>query len=103
MHAGIKNMTFYPEPVAATLSYLHKERRHSSGRVLTLDFGGGTLALSVVEFSGVEFDVLSTAGMSLGARFLQPLQHRSFDVLELLVREELVVAYLAQFRDGLER
>ncbi|MCH7741749.1 MAG: Hsp70 family protein [Proteobacteria bacterium] len=75
-HAGIEKLTFYPEPVAATLSYLYEENTHSSGRVLTLDFGGGTLDLSVVEFRGVDFDVLSTAGMSLGGDHIDQLIFR---------------------------
>jgi hypothetical chaperone protein len=75
-HAGIERLMFYPEPVAATLSYLHDESAPASGRVLTLDFGGGTLDLSIVEFSGVEFSVLSTAGMSLGGDHIDQLIFR---------------------------
>jgi hypothetical chaperone protein len=79
-HAGFGHLTFYPEPVAATLSYLHDEQRGhggiKSGRVLTLDFGGGTLDLSVVEFKGVEFKVLSTAGISLGGDHIDQLIFR---------------------------
>lgn len=79
MHAGINKLTFYPEPVAATLSYLHDEHKKESpgkGRVLTLDFGGGTLDLSVVDFTGVEFTVLSTAGLSLGGDHIDQLIFR---------------------------
>jgi len=76
LHSGIEKLTFYPEPVAATLSYLHDKSTRSSGRVLTLDFGGGTLDLSIVDFSGVEFDVLSTAGMSLGGDRIDQLIFR---------------------------
>ena len=65
-HAGIGKLTFYPEPIAATLSYLHGESSSKLGRVMTLDFGGGTLDLSVVEFSGLSFNVMSTAGWSIG-------------------------------------
>ena len=75
-HAGIPHLTFYPEPVAATLSYLHEARRQKQGRVLTLDFGGGTLDLSVVEFSHMSFKVLSTAGMSLGGDRIDQLIFR---------------------------
>jgi hypothetical chaperone protein len=79
-YAGIDNLVFYPEPVAATLSYLHDEQRGAGtlrkGRVLTLDFGGGTLDLSVVEFTGVDFTVLSTAGLSLGGDHIDQLIFR---------------------------
>ncbi len=72
-HAGIPRLSFYPEPVAATLSYLHDEPGPDQGRVLTVDFGGGTLDLSVIEFRGLSFKVLSTAGMSLGGDHIDQL------------------------------
>ncbi|MBT4492989.1 MAG: Hsp70 family protein [Gammaproteobacteria bacterium] len=75
-HAGIDRMTFYPEPVAATLSYRHDERSPDSGCVLTVDFGGGTLDLSVVQYSGSEFHVLSTTGTSLGGDHIDQLIFR---------------------------
>lgn len=75
-YAGIHRLSFFPEPVAATLSYLHDKKAPDGGRVLTLDFGGGTLDLSVVEFAGVSFKVLSTAGMSLGGDHIDQLIFR---------------------------
>ncbi|MGV0034354.1 MAG: Hsp70 family protein [Candidatus Azotimanducaceae bacterium WSBS_2022_MAG_OTU7] len=72
-YAGINNLTFYPEPVAATLSYRHDEQSPDSGCVLTVDFGGGTLDLSVVEYTGVRFEVLSTSGISLGGDHIDQL------------------------------
>ncbi len=72
-HAGFNQFTFYPEPVAATLSYRHDEKSPDEGRVLTIDFGGGTLDLSVVEYSGVRFDVLATCGISLGGDHIDQL------------------------------
>ena len=75
-YAGIPSLSFYPEPVAATLSYLHDEQTLDSGCVMTLDFGGGTLDLSVVAFNGTSFDVLSTAGMSLGGDHIDQLIFR---------------------------
>jgi hypothetical chaperone protein len=72
-YAGIKKPTFYPEPVAATLSYRHDEQSPDRGCVLTVDFGGGTLDLSVVEYSGTHFDVLSTSGISLGGDHIDQL------------------------------
>lgn len=84
-HAGIPHLSFYPEPVAATLSYLHDEQALDSGRVMTVDFGGGTLDLSVVEFNGTSFKVLSTAGMSLGG-----------DHIDQLIFKELLFPLLGQ-------
>ena len=72
-HAGISQITFYPEPVAATLSYLHDKSSLELGRVMTLDFGGGTLDMSVVEFSGLSFNVMSTAGLPVGGDHIDQL------------------------------
>jgi hypothetical chaperone protein len=65
-HAGFKVAAFYPEPVAATLSWLHGAKRTEPGVALTVDFGGGTLDLAVVRYHGAEFDVLATNGAALG-------------------------------------
>jgi hypothetical chaperone protein len=65
-HAGRLVAQFYPEPVAATLSWRHGERRTERGVALTVDFGGGTLDLAAVRFAGPTFDVLATHGMALG-------------------------------------
>ncbi len=64
-HAGLAVAQFNPEPVAATLSWLHGTQ-HRQGIALTVDFGGGTLDLAVVGFDGDRFEVLSTHGMALG-------------------------------------
>jgi hypothetical chaperone protein len=65
-HAGFRIAQFYPEPVAATLSWLHGARRSGPGVALTVDFGGGTLDLAAVRFDGSHFEVLATHGMALG-------------------------------------
>ena len=65
-HAGFQTATFYLEPVAATLSYLWRVGPQSQGVALTVDFGGGTLDLSVIRYAGTSFDVLATAGVGLG-------------------------------------
>jgi hypothetical chaperone protein len=65
-HAGFRDVDFYPEPVAATLSFLWQQPQNSDGTVLTVDFGGGTLDLSVVRHAGTDFTVLATAGADLG-------------------------------------
>lgn len=82
-YAGIKHLTFYPEPVAATLSYRHDEASPESGCVLTVDFGGGTLDLSVVRYSGTTFKVLSTTGMALGGDHIDQLIFRELLFPEL--------------------
>lgn len=65
-HAGLRVAAFYPEPVAATLSWLHGARQRERGVALTVDFGGGTLDLAAVRFDGERFEVLATHGMALG-------------------------------------
>jgi hypothetical chaperone protein len=47
-----------------------------SGTVLTVDFGGGTLDLSVIGYSGTKFDVLATAGADLGGDRIDQLIFR---------------------------
>lgn len=75
-YAGINQLSFYPEPVAATLSYRHDEQSPDKGCVLTVDFGGGTLDLSVVEYEGAKFDVLATTGLPLGGDHIDQLIFR---------------------------
>jgi hypothetical chaperone protein len=75
-NAGFRNIEFYPEPIAATLSFLWQRRITGSGTVLTVDFGGGTLDLSVVRYSGTKFNVLSTAGADLGGDRIDQLIFR---------------------------
>jgi hypothetical chaperone protein len=75
-HAGFRTIEFYPEPIAATLSFLWQRRLTGTGTVLTVDFGGGTLDLSVIRYSGTKFDVLSTAGADLGGDRIDQLIFR---------------------------
>ena len=75
-HAGFRNIEFYPEPIAATVSFLWQQRLRPSGTVLTVDFGGGTLDLSVIRYSGVDFDVLAPAGADLGGDRIDQLMFR---------------------------
>ena len=49
-HAGFRGISFYEEPVAATLSFLRQQSSSREGTVLTVDFGGGTLDLSLSAF-----------------------------------------------------
>jgi len=75
-HAGFPKVEFYPEPLAATLSFLWRRRLQAHGTVLTVDFGGGTLDLSVVRCSDSRFSVLATAGADLGGDRIDQLIFR---------------------------
>lgn len=75
-HAGFEQVQFYPEPVAATLSYLWRERPAERGIALTVDFGGGTLDLAAVRFAGTTFEVLATDGIGLGGNRIDQLIFR---------------------------
>jgi hypothetical chaperone protein len=77
-HAGFRHVEFYPEPIAATLSFLWQRRQRSAGTVLTVDFGGGTLDLSLIRYAGVTFEVLATAGAALGGDRIDQLIFKRF-------------------------
>src|SRR5262249_50189436 len=51
-YAGLADGPLWPEPIAATLSYLRGERARASRVVLAFDFGGGTLDLSLLRARG---------------------------------------------------
>jgi len=75
-HAGFRDIEFYPEPVAATLSFVWQQRVPPSGTVLTVDFGGGTLDLCVVRCAAARFEVLATAGEPVGGDRIDQLIFR---------------------------
>lgn len=64
-YAGFSKKIFYPEPVAATLSYLNGPVTQRELAV-TVDFGGGTLDLCVLRVKGTRYEVLATHGVALG-------------------------------------
>jgi len=66
LHAGFEHQSFYPEPVAAALSYLHANPRTVDESMLAVDFGGGTLDLCVLQRSQYDFSVVATHGIGLG-------------------------------------
>jgi hypothetical chaperone protein len=72
-NAGMAVAHFYPEPIAATLSYLWRAKPAKAGIALTVDFGGGTLDLSVIRYDGREFRVLATDGIGLGGNRIDQL------------------------------
>jgi len=65
-HAGIADQHFYPEPIAAAVSYLAANPAVVGEHLLTLDFGGGTLDFCVLRRAGGEFEVVATHGIALG-------------------------------------
>lgn len=70
-YAGIKSHRFYPEPIAAAVSFLHGNREAVGDHVLTVDFGGGTLDFCILRrirggSFGSQFQVMATHGISLG-------------------------------------
>lgn len=92
-YAGYQKISFYPEPVAATLSYLNddgklKANSSETGTVLTVDFGGGTLDLSIIRYHGLDFEVLSTGGRAIGGDHIDQMIFREF-LFPLLGKGEL--------------
>jgi len=69
-YAEFQQQTFYPEPIAAALSYLHDYPIANEQLLLAVDFGGGTLDLCVLQRRGEEFSVLATHGIGLGGDHL---------------------------------
>ena len=65
-YAGIEEQHFYPEPIAAAVSYLNANPNVAGEHLLTLDFGGGTLDFCVLRRLGRHFDVVATHGIALG-------------------------------------
>ncbi|MCH8141225.1 MAG: Hsp70 family protein, partial [Proteobacteria bacterium] len=65
-YAGIEDQHFYPEPIAAAVSYLNANPNVSGEHLLTLDFGGGTLDFCVLRRAGRRFEVVATHGIALG-------------------------------------
>lgn len=71
-YAGITRQHFYPEPIAAAVSYLTANPEVAGEHLLTLDFGGGTLDFCVLRRNGgarargARFEVVTTHGLALG-------------------------------------
>jgi len=82
-HAEFRNLQFYPEPIAATLSFLWQAHHTETGIALAVDFGGGTLDLSVVRYDGMQFKVMATGGGALGGDRIDQLifRHLLFPLL----------------------
>lgn len=65
-YAGIARQHFYPEPIAAAVSYLTANPAVVGEYLLTLDFGGGTLDFCILRRSAGDFEVVTTHGIALG-------------------------------------
>ena len=65
-HAGIVDQRYCPEPTAAAISYLHHHPEAEDERLLTVDFGGGTLDFCILRRAGATFEVEATHGIALG-------------------------------------
>jgi len=81
-YAGLRSRRFYPEPLAATLSYLVSDQARQSkigqGISLTFDFGGGTLDLSLVRYQGTALEVLATRGLAKGGDYIDQMMFKQF-------------------------
>jgi hypothetical chaperone protein len=86
-HAGIVRQSFCPEPIAAAIGYLSEIGVDRPRRILTVDFGGGTLDLCIVrcEESGVEVE--SVHGLGLGGNLIDQTVVREL-ILPLLGKGE---------------
>lgn len=65
-YAGLDEQHFYPEPIAAAVSYLYAHPEAAGEHLLTLDFGGGTLDFCILRRAGSDFEVVTTHGIALG-------------------------------------
>ena len=82
-YAGIKEQHFYPEPIAAAVSFLHSDADAQGETLLCLDFGGGTLDFCVLRRHGQNFSVVATHGIGLGGDHLDQILFRELLFPEL--------------------
>jgi hypothetical chaperone protein len=75
-YAEFTRQSFYPEPIAATLSYLHGFPDSGRQTLLAVDFGGGTLDLCILTRNGEQFTVTATHGIGLGGDHIDQLLFR---------------------------
>jgi hypothetical chaperone protein len=75
-YAGIPGQEFYPEPVAAAVSFLTLHPEVQGETLLTLDFGGGTLDFCVLRKYRDQFEVLATHGIGMGGDHIDQLLFR---------------------------
>ena len=82
-YAGVKEQHFYPEPIAAAVSFLHSSADAQGETLLCLDFGGGTLDFCVLRRQGQSFSVVATHGIGLGGDHLDQILFRELLFPEL--------------------
>jgi hypothetical chaperone protein len=82
-YAGVKEQHFYPEPIAAAVSFLHSNADAQGETLLCLDFGGGTLDFCVLRRQGQRFSVVATHGIGLGGDHLDQILFRELLFPEL--------------------
>lgn len=87
-HAGLSDQRPYAEPVAAAVRYLRDQPRLDGERLLTVDFGGGTLDFCVLRRQGARFEVATTHGVALGGDHIDQLLFRAL-LFPLLGKGEL--------------
>ena len=82
-YAGVKAQYFYPEPIAAAVSFLHTNADAQGETLLCLDFGGGTLDFCVLRCEAENFSVIATHGIGLGGDHLDQILFRELLFPEL--------------------
>jgi hypothetical protein len=82
-YAGFATGTLWPEPTAASQSFLRRARDAQSRTLLTFDFGGGTLDLALLRARGEEFELLGVDGLGLGGDELNRIVYRAVVFPEL--------------------
>ena len=75
-HAGFSKKCYYPEPIAAALSYLYDNPLVTYQTLLAVDFGGGTLDLCILKRNEKKISVIATHGTGLGGDHIDQLLFR---------------------------
>src|SRR5690606_13072315 len=86
-HAGIVRQGFCAEPSAAAIGYLSEIGADQPRRILTVDFGGGTLDLCIVRCEESGAEVESVHGLGLGGNLIDQTVVREL-ILPLLGKGE---------------
>lgn len=87
-HAGFVRRQFYPEPLAAALSYMQANPHSPAKTLLAVDFGGGTLDLCILRRAGESFEVAAIHGIGLGGDHIDQTLFREL-IFPLLGKGEL--------------
>ncbi len=82
-HAGILDQRLCPEPIAAAIGYLNDNAVDVPRRILTVDFGGGTLDLCIVRCDETGAEVEAVHGIALGGNLVDQTIVRELILPEL--------------------